>query len=183
MGLFRWLSRFILIVLILNIVDNIICIIGPIMTNNMHFYPSLLDTLYILTSAPLYFSTAMAITSSFPMIRILILIFVLALLVAIVSARNLETMIFYEFIIFISISVLIIAEGLGYYSPEGTHSALPYSELPRFFFITKGGYIIKVLAYHLPFGFISLLIFIAISKYREFLAHLKFLKAPRIRSK
>ncbi len=177
MGLFGWLSRLFLILIILNLVDTIICIIWPALTHTLHYYPSLTDTLYILVTGPTFFSTKL--NFSFKICRIIILLLVLSTLIAITSTKKLGTIRSYEITIFV-LSIITLSI-IGYnelkYSASSIESLA--SSIFNYVFVENLKLIFVALIYHIPFAIMSFMIYIGMHRYKEFLLELKITRVPK----
>lgn len=178
MGLFSWFSKFFLIVLILNLVDTIICIVWPILTNNIHHFPSMTETLYTIVYGPAMFSTRLKIT--FQLGRAIILILTLATLIAITTAKKFHTIRTYEFIILLMTLIWLAVTGYNELSGTsiGSYGSLVAS-VAKFVFVQNIGLVALALLYHLPFAISSFLIYMGIYRYREFLMELRITRVPK----
>ncbi len=154
--------------------DSVLCIILPIMNNEMHFFPSFSDTCATISSAPYIFSSGIGL--KFDVIRPLILVVFLSFLIAAISYKRRDPIIQYEITIFLLYVIYVatavyslpsmISSGGGSLS---TQSLLSYVALDG----------AKILVFHIPFALLSLVIFIAMHKYREIIEEIKMLKEEK----
>jgi len=102
---------------------------------------------------------------------------VLATLVAIVSEKKTEAAIYYEFMILLLTLIVVTLEGINQAHMNPASGSL-IDFLLSYIFWKKGLFILSAMLYHIPFSFLSLLIFVGMRKYREFITELKIIGIP-----
>lgn len=171
MGVLRSIFRAVFIIIILNMLDSILCIVLPVLNNEMHFFPSISDTCGMVSSAPFVFSGKMGF--KFDVIRPLILVVALSLTVAAISYKQKDTIMQYEAVIFFS---YIIYKVMSIYSlsfPLTSMNNESMSVQSMLGFIVFDA--IKVLIFHIPFALLSLIIFLVAHKYKEIVEEIRVL--------
>jgi len=136
----------------------------------------MMDSFTILVNAPWMFSLNIKVTLD--LVRAVAIILTVTLLIALVSYRKIDTLIFYESMILILTIIILFNAGLSAYGGSNFTDTSLYIRILRYVFIDKSRFIIQAIFYHMPFGVLALLMYVAILRYREFLMQLKFLRVP-----
>ena len=176
MGLARGLFRALIIVLLLNLIDTIICVLWPLFTGSLHIFPSMRDTCAIVLAAPMMFSTHMHM--SLRTVRAILLIVGLCILAGVLSESHIKAILSYEGLIMLLVILLAFMNAYYAINPGSLEVSIliagAASEL-----LMDPLHVLIVLLYHAPLAMLSCLIHVCIRKYREFLEEMRILKIGR----
>lgn len=169
--LLRGLFKALLILLIVNVFDAIICILVPIIIHEMHSFPSFTDTLDAVFFVPEHFRTGMPI--DFFTVRSLALVALSLILTALTSKSRSEAILHYIGLILLVMLLTFVNDIVTVLLSSAENL---FNELNLKWFLSVLFYRIIIFICHIPLSFCSLGIFLIARKYRAAIIELEALE-------